>query len=160
MSMLDRKLGRDLWRVRGQALAIMLVISLGVMLLVMMDGLVNSLSETRHSYYQRYRLAEIFAPVKRAPRRLLTEVAALPGVAVAEGRINGGGLLNLPGVAAPIRARMLSLPTRLNQLVLSAGRQPEPGRRHEVLLLDGFARARGLAPGDTLLATLNGGRSA
>ena len=157
-SMLDRKLGRDLWRVKGQALAIALVIALGVMLLVMMDGLVNSLSETRDSYYQRYRLADIFAPVKRAPRRLLAEVAALPGVAAAEGRINGAALLNLPGVAAPIRARMLSLPVRLNQLALSAGRLPNPARRNEILLLNGFARARGLAPGDTLLATMNGGR--
>ncbi|GAA3717800.1 ABC transporter permease [Oceanisphaera sediminis] len=157
-SMLNRKLARDLWRVKGQALAIGLVIALGVMLLVMMDGLVNSLSDTRHSYYQRYRLADIFVPVKRAPRRLLAEVAALNGVAVAEGRINGGVLLNLPGVAAPIRARMLSLPVRLNQLALSAGRLPDPTRGDEILLLNGFAQARGLVPGDTMPATINGGR--
>ena len=36
----------------------------------MMTGLVTSLNETRATYYERYRLAEIFAPVTRAPDRL------------------------------------------------------------------------------------------
>ncbi|WMC10006.1 hypothetical protein PU634_12990 [Oceanimonas pelagia] len=77
-TMLNRKLRRDLWRVRGQALAIGLVVAMGVMLLVMMSILVSSLSDTRESYYRHYRLAEIFVPVKRAPERVLTAVSALP----------------------------------------------------------------------------------
>lgn len=162
MKALDRKLGRDLWRVRGQALAIGLVIAMGVMLQVMMDGLVNSLEQTRQDYYQRYRLAELFAPVKRAPRAVLERVARLPGVAAVEGRINGGALLSLPGLAVPVRAQAVSLPewrtARLNEVHLVAGRRPDPGRRDEVLLLEGFARAHGLAPGDRLPATLNGAR--
>lgn len=80
MTPLDRKLVRDLWRMKGQAVAISVVIALGVMLLIMMDGLVNSLEETKQAYYERYRLADIFAPVKRAPDHLLAEIAKIPGV--------------------------------------------------------------------------------
>ena len=47
VSPLDRKLLRDLWRIRGQAVAIGAVIAVGVMMLVMMTGLVASLTETR-----------------------------------------------------------------------------------------------------------------
>ena len=36
VSVLDHKLARDLWRMKGQALAIGLVIALGVLMLVMM----------------------------------------------------------------------------------------------------------------------------
>ncbi|MDP5293538.1 ABC transporter permease [Oceanimonas sp. CHS3-5] len=157
-TMLNRKLRRDLWRVRSQALAIGVVVALGVMLLVMMNGLVNSLSDTRRSYYQDYRLAEVFAPVKRAPERLLAVVSGLPGVALAEGRITGAGLLELPAESVPIAAKVLSLPDRLNRLRLTAGRLPEPVRQQEVLLLNTFARARGIRPGDTIELTLNGGR--
>lgn len=162
MSMLDRKLGRDLWRVKGQALAIVLVIALGVMMLVMMDGLVNSLDETRRTYYERYRLAQIFAPVKRAPRQLLDVIAAMPEIAAMEGRINGGALISLPGQAVPVRAQAVSLPEfrepALNALYLAAGRQLDTARPEEILLLQGFADAHGLRPGDELWATMNGSR--
>src|SRR5690606_8564298 len=104
MSPLGRKLLRDLRRMKGQAAAIALVIALGVQLLVMMDGLVNSLEETRRAYYERYRLAEVFAPAKRAPRHVLRDIAAIPGVAAVEGRINGGALIDLPGVDLPVTA--------------------------------------------------------
>ncbi|AEY00742.1 ABC transporter permease [Oceanimonas sp. GK1] len=157
-TMLNRKLRRDLWQIRGQALAIGLVVALGVMLLVMMHGLVNSLGDTRDSYYQRYRLAEVFAPVKRAPKRLLRAVSALPGVALAEGRIIGAGRLTLPTEEVPIPVRLVSLPGRINQLRLTAGRLPEPVRQQEVLLLNTFAKAQGLRPGDRLELTLNGRR--
>lgn len=161
-SVLDRKLGRDLWRVKGQALAIVLVIAVGVMMLVMMDGLVNSLTETQRTYYERYRMAEVFAPLKRAPEHLLERVAQLPGVAKLEGRINGGALINLPQAEVPIRARALSLPDfrepRLGAVYLSAGRHLDPSDRDEILLLESFAEAHRLAPGDTLSATMNGTR--
>jgi putative ABC transport system permease protein len=65
VSPLNRKLLRDLWRIKGQATAIGVVIGVGVMLLVMMTGLTASLTETRDAYYDRYRLADIFAPASR-----------------------------------------------------------------------------------------------
>src|SRR5690554_888778 len=96
MSPLDRKLLRDLWRIKGQAIAIGTVIGVGVLMLVMMTGLVTSLDETRKTYYERYRLADIFAPVTRAPNRLIADLAAIPGVSAAEGRVTGSALINLP----------------------------------------------------------------
>lgn len=159
---LDKKLLRDLWRMRGQALAISVVISLGVLMLVMMDGLVNSLEETKRAYYERYRLADVFASVKRAPKHLLKDIAAIPGVGVVEGRIKGGALIDLPGVEAPVRAQAVSLPPtgrpRLNDFYLTDGRLPDPTRDEEVLLFRGFAKAHNLKPGAKLSATMNGAR--
>lgn len=62
VSPLDHKLLRDLWRMKGQAAAIGMVIALGVGMLVMMQGLVTSLNETRTAYYERYRLAGYLPP--------------------------------------------------------------------------------------------------
>ncbi len=159
-SSLDRKLLRDLRRVKGQAAAIAVVIGLGVTMLVMMQGLINTLDETKRAYYERYRLATIFAPVKRAPDRLLSVIADIPGVATVEGRINGGALVDVPGLTVPVRARAVSLPDdhtpKLNDVYLFEGQLLQPGHRDEVLLLEGFAKAHGLEVGDELTATMNG----
>lgn len=162
LSPLDRKLTRDLWRMKGQAVAIALVIALGVLMLVMMDGLVNSLQETKRAYYERYRLADVFASLKRAPEHVLYDIARIPGVTAVEGRVNGGALINLPGVPVPVRAQAVSLPDfgapRLNDIYLSEGRRIDPAHEDEIILLEAFAIARGLSPGDGLSATMNGAR--
>jgi len=162
MSPLDRKLLRDLWRIKGQAIAIGAVIGVGVLMLVMMTGLVTSLDETRRAYYERYRLADIFAPVTRAPDRLIAELAAIPGVSAAEGRVTGSALIDLPGQDLPLRAQAVSLPDfgepRLHDIYLSAGRRLDSDHADEILLLEGFAKAHGLQPGDALSATMNGAR--
>ena len=159
---MDRKLIRDLWRMKGQVAAIGAVVAMGVMLLVMMSGLYVSIRETRRSYYESCRFADVFAPVKRAPRFLLDALAALSGFSAAEGRVVGEALIDLPGLELPVRGRALSLPdmdgAHLNGVLLVAGRMPDPGNADEILLLRSFASARGLRPGDRLAVTMNGSR--
>ena len=58
VSALDRKLLRDLWRLRGQVLAIGLVIASGVGLLVMSLTSLEALRDTSAAYYERYRFAD------------------------------------------------------------------------------------------------------
>lgn len=161
---LEHKLLRDLWRMKGQALAIGLVIAVGVMMLVMMTGLVNSLDETRRAYYERYRLADIFAPVARAPERLIENLAAIPGVAQVQTRVTGGALIDVAGRALPVQAQAVSLPDHgeaaLNGIYLTDGRMLDRAHSDEILLLKSFAKAHGLEPGDTLRATMNGARRA
>jgi len=162
ISPLDRKLTRDLWRIKGQALAIGLVISLGVLMLVMMDGLVNTLDQTRQTYYERYRLADVFVPVKRAPNSVLDQLSKIEGVVSIEGRVIGDALIDLPNVAIPLRAQAVSLldfgTPKLNDVVLIQGRMIDVRHADEILLLESFAKARQLNVGDNLVATMNGTR--
>ena len=162
MSPLDHKLLRDLWRMKGQATAIGAVIAVGVMMLVMMTGLVTSLTDTRDAYYDRYRLADIFAQVSRAPERLAGRLADIPGVTAVETRVQGRALIDLPDEALPVQAQAVSLPARgrpaLNDIYLTDGRLPAAGHPDEILLLQGFAAAHDLRPGDHLRATMNGAR--
>ncbi len=162
VSPLNRKLLRDLWRIKGQATAIGVVIGVGVMLLVMMTGLTASLTETRDAYYDRYRLADIFAPASRAPERLTTRLAAIPGVAAVQSRVQGRALIDIPGQVLPVQAQAVSLPDRgrpaINDVYLTDGRLPASGKSDEILLLQSFALAHGLHSGDQLNATMNGAR--
>ncbi len=162
MSPLDRKLLRDLRRIRGQAIAIALVIAVGVMLQVMMSGLVASLTETRRAYYERNRLADVFAPATRVPNTVLDRLAAIDGVALVAGQVTGGALIDIEGEAEPIQARVTSLPDQgaqsFNLVYMMDGRLPEPGQRDEAVLLSGFAAAHGYAPGSRMAVTMNGQR--
>jgi len=160
LSPLDRKAMRQLWRTRGQSLAIALVIACGVATFLMSQGVLRSLSDTRTAYYERYGFPDIWAPVVRAPQRLLGRIRALPGVARAEGRIAAGVLIDVPGTSEPISGRAISLPDlrdpALNRLHLRHGRRPAPFRDDEVVIAESFALAHDLAPGARIRATLHG----
>ncbi len=159
---LDRKLARDLWDMKMQALAIALVIAGGVSVALLAAGMLTSLEETRRAYYDRYLFADIWAPVVRAPNGLIEEIRTLPGVLAADTRIRTGALFDIQGMSEPASGEVLSLPDTgdptVNRLHLVRGRLPSPGQREEVVLLQAFADAHGLDLGDRLSATIYGGR--
>ncbi len=162
ISALDRKLLRDLWRMRGQALAIALVIGAGVAMYLLMLSTFDSLDLTLNTYYERQRFGEVFASLKRAPWWLADEIANIPDVADAETRVVVEVTIDVPDMAEPASGRLISVPAdrrpRLNDLFLRKGRWIEPGRSDEVLASETFAKAHDLGPGDTIAAIINGRR--
>src|SRR4249919_577128 len=101
MRMLDRKLLRDIRRLWAQALAIALVVGGGVATLLLSVGSYRSLDETRTAYYERYRFADVFAVVTRAPKSVAEQVAQIAGVASVEVRIAKLALLDIPNYPEP-----------------------------------------------------------
>ncbi len=160
MSSLDRKLLRDLWRLRAQVLAVALVIASGAAVLIMSLTTIEALEETTKAYYERTRFAEVFASAKRAPESLGRDIAAIPGVQLAETRIVEGAVLDMEGFNEPVIGQLISLPGHgpelLNTLVLRSGRLVEPNRPDEVVVSEPFAEAHGLQPGDSFNAVLRG----
>jgi putative ABC transport system permease protein len=158
--MLDRKLLRDLAEMKGQALAVALVIAAGVAMFVMSLSTLASLSETLEAYYQRYRFAHVFAPLKRAPNSLGERIAEIPGVAQSGTRIVEDVTLDVEGLIEPAVGRLISIPERPagepNALHIRKGRYIEPGRAGEVLVGEAFAEAHGFQPGDSVTAVING----
>lgn len=159
---LDRKLLRDLWRVRSLAVAISVVVAAGIALLVAALGCFDSLETTRDRYYARYGFADVFAGAKRAPRWLAASFEGLPGVEKVSTRVVVGVTLDVPGMAEPVNGRLLSVPESgrpvLNEVALRRGRWLDPGRAEEALVNERFAAAHGLELGDEVAAVLNGRR--
>jgi putative ABC transport system permease protein len=161
---LNRKLLRDLWRMRGQVLAIAMVVASGVAVLVMSLATLSSLQETAFTYYERYRFADIFASVTRAPEQLAARIADIPGVQHVETRISKLATLDMAGFEEPVIGQLVSIPEHgesvLNRLALLAGRRVQPDHPDEVVLSEPFAEAHGLTPGSRLHAIINGKRRA
>ncbi len=158
----DLKLMRELFGMKGQALAIAFVIAGGVAVHLLAAGMLASLEETRRAYYERYRFADVWAPVVRAPAGLISDIRSIEGVQAAEVRIRAPALFDMPNMTEPATGEILSLPDAgepsVNQIVLMRGRLPDPGRRDEAVVLNSFATAHELDIGDTVPATIYGGR--
>src|SRR6476619_2868335 len=159
ISALDRKLLRDVSQMKGQTLAIAIVIAAGVATFVNSRTIVHSLELTRSTFYERYRFADVFARVKRAPDVIADGLSEIPGVAQVETRIVELVTLDVPGLDDPAVGQLISLPVtrppRLNQLYLRRGRQLTVGRDDEVLASEAFLKANKLDWGSTFVAILN-----
>ncbi len=159
MKALTRKLLREAWQMRSQALAIGVVIAGGVATLIMSLSALDSLSLTRDAFYRDARFAEVFASLKRAPESLRAAIERIPGVQQVQTRVVAAVNLDIPAFEDPATAMLISLPDGrnavLNRLHLREGRLPEPGRPHEVVVGHAFAEAHGFHPGDRLRAIIN-----
>ncbi|MGJ7462598.1 ABC transporter permease [Halomonas sp. MA07-2] len=162
MLTLDRKLVRDLWRLKGQALAIAVVIAGGVMTLILSVTTLEALSGARERFYASHHFAEVFADVKRAPLGVVTRLQEIEGINLIEPRVQAAMRLSVEGFDDPVRGLAQSIPDgrqpTLNRLYLVAGGLPEPGRDDQVVVSDAFAKAHGLVPGDRLEAIIDGRR--
>jgi putative ABC transport system permease protein len=162
VSALDRKLLRDLWRMRGHLLAVALVAASGAATFVTMHGAYEALFQARAIYYRDYRFAEVFARLKRAPESLRPRIEGIPGVAAVATRVMHEATVDVAGFPDPVTGVLLSVPERgrprLNDLHVRMGRYIVPGRDDEVLVNEAFALQHRLRPGDFVGAVINGRR--
>ncbi len=160
MRALNRKLGRDLWRMKGQVFAITLVVISGVATFIMFISTMDSLSLTRNRFYRDYRFADVFVNLKRAPESLKEKIQNVPGVHQVETRVSAYVKLDIKGFPEPVTARIISVPDDgkplLNQLYIKKGRLADAAKDNEVVVNENFAQAHGFDPGDRFAAIING----
>ena len=159
--MLHRKLWRELWAMRSQALAIAVVIGSGVATFVMSLSTLDSLRKTQAAFYGDYDFADAFVSLERAPESIAERIREIPGVARAETRVSALVKLDIEGYPDPATALIISYDperTHLNQIYLRAGRLMDPLRDGEAVVSEAFATAHGFQPGDHLDAIINGRR--
>ncbi len=162
MRALHLKLLRDVGKMKGQMIAVSLIMACGLTMLIMTRSLIQSVESTRNAYYERYHFADLFCDLKRAPNAIGNRLAQIPGVAAVDTRVVGRMTLNLPGLAEPADGLIHSLPegrpSQLNLLFLRRGRLPETGSRNEVAVGEAFAKAHGFEPGHEIAAVIHGAK--
>lgn len=160
VAVLHTMLFRDFWRLRGQSMAVALVVACGVTSFVTMRGTYQSLATAQARYYENYRFAVVFVRLKRAPEALVSQIQESPGVAAVHSRVVMDVTLDVPGLNEPATGRLLSIPEypqpTLNDLFLRRGRYIEPGRSDEIIASEAFVVANRLQVGDRIGAIVNG----
>lgn len=162
MRSLDRKLLRDLGRMRGQVITIALVLAAGVAATIGLTGTYRALGHARDDYYALHGFPDVWAHVERAPEAVAARLASLPGVAAVQTRLVEPLTVQVPGRLRPAVGQIQSIAAAdlasLRGLVLRRGRPPDPNHPDEVALLASFADAHGYEPGDRLDAIIGGRR--
>jgi putative ABC transport system permease protein len=160
MRTLDRKLLRDLWRLKWQLAAIALLIACGVSVAVMAFSTQKALAATQRGYYAQTRFADVFATATRAPLSLIDELSHIEGVVAVDARAMKAGLMDVPGLLRPATVRLISLPDddrrALNRIVVIAGRLPDPNRSDEAVALKTFLDAAHISLGERVALTIEG----
>jgi putative ABC transport system permease protein len=160
MRAIDRKLMRDLWRLKWQAGAIALLIACAVAVSVMAFSTQESLKTARRLDYADARFADVFATAKRAPLPMARDLALIDGVTAVDARAMKTGLMKVSGLLRPATARLIALPDderrALNRITLMQGRMPDPNRADEAVALKTFMDAAKVRLGDRLTLTVDG----
>src|SRR5579859_1025731 len=110
LSILERKLLREVALLKGQIATIALVVAGGIACFICLRGTCDSLEWSRAAYYDRYRFADIFATAERAPESIARRIEDLPGVGIVQTRISKEVTLPIEGMERPAYGRLLSLP--------------------------------------------------
>src|SRR5579871_1064037 len=162
MRVLNRKLVRDLWRLKWQMGAIALLVACGVSVAVMAFSTEKALRAAQHTYYTQTRFGDIFASATRVPQSIAGDLGRIDGVVAVDPRAVKMGLMEVPGLLRPATARLIALPDddrrALNRIVVVAGRMPDPGRMDEAVALKTFLDAAHVALGERLSMVINGHR--
>lgn len=157
---IDRKLLRDLSHMKGQLVAIVLLVACGVTTFVGSMATWRSLMRSQQVYYDHNRFADAFAVLRRAPETVALRIGQIPGVAEVETRVVADASLEVMGFSEPVTARFVSIPpsgtAALNRFHVRAGRTIAPGIEGEVVASEGFANAHRVRPGDRFTAVIQG----
>jgi len=159
VSVLDRKLLRELRGSRWLLLAIISIICVGVMMYVYMRSAWFNLSLAQDRYYAQGRMADFWIDLKKAPLADLRDLAELPGVTEVRPRIQFFATVDLEAAPLPLNGIVLSLPDQpqriINDIVLVRGGYFSDTRAEEVIVNDAFARKHKIHPGQWIRLILN-----
>lgn len=160
MSLLDRKLLRDMTAMRGQVVTIALVVAAGVAVFVASVSTFDSLQSGRERFYDSAHFPQLFVTLKRAPLSVVSQLGEIPGIAAVEPRIVRDVIVDWPSSILPVSARMVSLARAgdepLARLHLRRGTAPQPADARSAAINEAFAEANGVTPGQDVRIVLNG----
>lgn len=160
VSTLTLKAWRDLLAHKGQFLALIVLVALGISSYVTFQNGYYNLKASLDQAYERLRFADLTVRVDRMPLTAAREVERLSGVESARVRtVTDVGLELDNGDQAT--ARIISTPgpsASINAAHVEAGRFPAADARDEVLVSSQFATDTDTHPGDRLTLRIGGKR--
>ena len=161
MTVLNKKLRRDLLQSKGMLCAIIALIAVGTSFLVGMTGTYNNLNNSKLNYYSKCRMADFWIDLKKAPiadvKRILKETE---GISEIRTRIVYPAIIDLENVDKPLSATVISLPENnssvINNIHLKNGSYFTPEKKNEVIVSYRFAQSRNIRPGSYISIIIKG----
>lgn len=157
---LKKKLIRELMHLKLQVFSIAMVVGIGVAVMFGFSSTYESLKTSRDVFYKASNFSDIFINTKKAPNAVSKQLEQLDGVVRVETRLEFDALLSLPDMVEPAVGHFISIPDgrqpEMNRISLLQGRLPTELSTNEIVVSEGFFKAREFRLGDIFLASLNG----
>jgi putative ABC transport system permease protein len=157
-----RKALRDLRLLRGQLLAIILLVAAGSATFIMMRSMHSSLVVSLEAYYRTQGYPDIFVDVKQAPSSVYETLRRIEGVSDVRLRVRQHVPVDIPGLEEVASAEVVSLPivaSSLSSLHYVSGSAPDAETANAAVVYAPFAEANNLCVGDSITVLLNGART-
>ncbi len=150
--MLNKKLIRDLWANRGSNLAIIVVISIGIMCYIGCSLILDATQTSMNRFYDTGRFPDAYIEVLGMPYSSLKNVQSGEGVEHAEGRIITDVRVE-DGFGASSQEtkyiRLISQTERIGKYVLMEGNSPA-AKQNQIVVDNKFAEANNIQIGDKI----------
>ncbi|MFN8577474.1 MAG: FtsX-like permease family protein [Candidatus Sericytochromatia bacterium] len=159
MKALDKKLLRELWKIKGQVLAVSIVIACGVAVYIAFFSAFLNLNLTRDSYYKEYRFHDFSITLEKAPINSIFKIQNINGIKEASGRISKDVSINIKEQDELKSGRIISLPDKNNiidNIYLMSGRKINHSELNECITDDKFFIANNLKLNEFISVTSNG----
>ncbi|HZJ85357.1 MAG TPA: FtsX-like permease family protein, partial [Syntrophomonadaceae bacterium] len=162
MATLFKKLLRNIGRGKGQFIAVVTVVTMGILIYVTMSSTYYNLRNSQTDFYEATNFADYYYMVVKAPEQVINDIANLNGVKRVTGRIYFD-LSILKDDNKRATARIVSYPLpmedELNKLLLNGGQMFASGARGstvEILTDPGFVEANDINWGDRVTVIYEG----
>lgn len=162
MPALFKKLLRNISQSKGQFIAIVAVITIGIMIFVTMSSTYYNLKKSQADFYQATNFADYYYIVVKAPEKVVKEIATIKGVKRVTGRIYFDlAMLKKDNKRATARIVTYSLPmeNELNSILLNKGQMftnKTGGSSIEIVTNPGFVEANHIKWGDNVTVIYEG----
>ncbi len=151
---------RDIRNNKGQYIAVIIVVVLGITIYNAISMSFQNLNSAIEGYYEEYRLPDLFIRFNNAPEDVVNIVKKTDGVSSAQGRLVLDVPMEIPDYENRIRARVVSVPLcnddALNRLHLEEGQYISWDYRDRALLEKLFMEFHGLNIGDSIYPIIDG----
>jgi len=162
MGILGKKLWRHIRHNKGQFLAVVAVVTVGIMAYIAMSASYYNLSQSQAKFYQDNNFADYYFQVVKAPQEIIKQIEVIPGIKRVTGRIQRDVPIikeNEERATARIVSYGLPMENELNHLSLVQGRMFTDNQRGsdiEAVMDPKFASANNLVWGDRVSVVVEG----
>ena len=143
---------------KGQYIAVLAIIITGLTVFTSMNMAAINLKSTLQTYYEQNNFADIFVEAMKIPRQEIYKLSEMDGIKEIQGRV----VYKVPFVSDDederVTVQIISIPEKndgINRLTMISGTYIGESDK-EALVLQQFADARDIKPGDTIRVQMNG----
>lgn len=158
MKKLDVRLLRMIKHSKGQFISVVVIVAVALLIYMLFNVTSINIRDSVNDYYALTNFNDIHIQLVRIPQGAAAELLTIDGIEEVQGRISLDVPLQVENKDEKVSIRLISIPEdkeRINILYRLSGQRVKLGTDN-VFLLEQFAKARNIKPGDTLSPKING----